>query len=964
MKKTAICHFMMLVASASNAQTSCPPYQLANPITKDDKAANPAQTLSAPFTTIFLRVTDDTNGRKIVNVTGDTISINEATLGALVKQPAFSDKQISKIRIDARNIVIDGPLSVYDGDIELVADTLEFRPNGSLTILPQTQGTLSITAISIKFPANDYQFIDYRPRELTNSSIDTFPDIQTLLTLKTNKISVGTNQIPDDDALLFLAKQFTLSEFFDFSSKISIAVGANGLEQTYTKLASEANWPKFTVDSWRSQFRINPYSATQNKMLVSAISENDQVIARVADAETQYNLDALRGFITAGSDSYGNGPAWATTFPLSYWLSELEKYSIANGSAANGTKQDAIAATIELLDQLGAQISITPTKILNSASSDLNQLESSYDTTTKKLDDQSTKIDQLTKELDAVQNQFQQRRVVLTNKQAQIKKGKKDRQEVISGLGTAVAVVVTVYSGSPQAGAAAGGVVIAIGNSAEGQPAISSLQQGYQFSQQIKGALEGAKGAADDLRQSRDMYKGFVTSTGATDITIEQQITVQTGNPPTDRVVTRSEALQNLGSQSAKFASSMKGLWDVYANYKPPPSDGSVEIEQDDELIQLGERLRLKLEEIKTASQNLEASQRRAADEQAKLVRLTERIALLKNAKIANEGERRVLMMAALDILQEEFSNFFYVISQIRNISLLEYGEGLTVDNALLLSAVQSEHISATFNPTKSLNDKAVTEEYLSYAKGRSTQVSVLADGVRRAATDQLRQYVQRRGQAPVVSHPTTKIGRGTRSPIQEKKLIASLNKNLQEQYDLVKAFRLGDESAMTRMQNLWAIRYRIPMNVINGATMPDLPVRLMQTRVTAVSLNKKLDDSDLTFNLDVQKVGVFRSKASDSKFSSCVLVDRRDKNSTPDQYAINQSDNLRDIRNFQWPEKNYSFWYLAPGETVPSGGRTMIVNYGPAQADVSIGVRIDPEAAWKSTPVIFDLSIGMEVFQ
>jgi hypothetical protein len=242
-----VCLLLLIFSSTTSAQMAraldemeyCTPYSLLN-----QKEEGPSQILF-PYD---LRV-NDVKGRKEIVVTAPTLRVTGEQLGTLLRAPGLADSSIAKIRLDAREIVIAEGIALEAGQLELVADRIIFLEGGTLSIRPDSDSYVAISARIVSFPAIVFRHFDVRqrvPAPGKPEEEDTFSDIKSLLTLKAETLAFGNQATDSLTAPGSLQKRFSLDGLVDFKSKIMVETGAKGAESVALENIN-ARWPEIVL---------------------------------------------------------------------------------------------------------------------------------------------------------------------------------------------------------------------------------------------------------------------------------------------------------------------------------------------------------------------------------------------------------------------------------------------------------------------------------------------------------------------------------------------------------------------------------------------------------------------------------------------------------------------------------------------------------------------------------------------
>ena len=956
---------LAVFATPAASLNFCPAYQLKEQVAVD---------LDKPFLSYLLDV-KKAAGLNYITLEGDTISLSKRTLGSLIKPPTLADPTIALIRINARKVIVEDQLSISNGSIVISAETVTFTRTGVITLLPNSNSRISIEADHVEFPGDRHRYFDVRTRTRADGSRDRFSDVSNILQITASDVSVGSTKLDAQDVNTKLASFFTLSDIFDFTGKITTLLGASGRAQWISNTKTTQRWPEYSASVWRAAFTMSPFApalvGSQDKKITGTIRDTlDHYIPlfkEIGTAKSVYDLQAIAAAIVQGAVLNGNGPAWTTSLPLSALLSTLSTYGpvneTCNNNCARATGSETVGYLINILKKSRDETPVNSEveQLVDGASSRLRESMLQYEAAASRVEEISGSINAQAGLLAQLKDRFAIRQQRLKDYAKDVRRSEQSRQQLIAALATVTSIATTAYTGNPKAGAAAGGVVFAVGNSASGKPPLDSLSAGYQFANAIQGPLTAASGALHDLTDSRREFNKFVKSFTLSNITISQTVEEPVDKPkpgePTSRTISRSSALNDLGDKSRAFGVSVGALRDIYTKFTPDPSPLSSDIEDDANLKTISADMAAVLSSIKAFTIELDSLQRTTSEQQNKIVDLVERISQLKQLSISNEEARRSMTTFVISALRDELSLFASTLGDVRRLSLVEFGEPVQVESRLLQTVLVLGDAADGFDPAKSLGEKDAISAYISLLERVRDNMQVLALRTAQASDAQFRQYVSRRGTGPIIGYPEQTLVAGD-SRTTGGRLVALINQTLKEEF-----LARSDEKKSRELQ---ARRLQVPFDV-RSKVSSDFPIRLVRPAITKVFRSGHIGGDDITFTLEVERYGNLRELRPDnSEDLSCSYVDLRSKDSSPNQYSLSRDFTISDIdQGLTMPRlPDLSFWYLRPGDNMPSTGRTMLITYPPAESDMFVRVRLNRASAWKSAPRIGGFTLKLEVFQ
>jgi predicted nucleic acid-binding Zn-ribbon protein len=934
----------------------CPPYGLME---------QPHVDLEGGFFPFTIEVDDLAVGHKQVRLTGDVIKIDRATLGTLIRTASNLDARISKVIIDARVVRIDDSISFKDAEITIIADQVIFEPTGSVALLAETSGTLNISTRVLEVPMGVHRPFDFRPAKNEAGTSD-FPADAKLLNIAAQTLIAGGQVVSPADSMAVLAQRFTLARLYDFKPFIHVQLVPSIGPAWPDRIAAEARWPAYSAAVWTSALRLSAFDPTTRAFLGKQINFYRPLFDRAPSAsQAAYSLNNIAVAIDRNTDLQGNGAAWATSLPLSKLLDRVKGYADTGG--------DGRLRMNDLVSMLkAARDGANPdtTAMQNEAEASLQGAVTAYESANIRLGEIATALDAQKGLLDQLTQAYAARQQRLKDHAEDVHKGQQSRAQLVSALSTAASIATTAYTGNPALGAAAGGIIYAVGNAKTGKPVIDSLSAGWQFANAIKGPLGESAKAAEDLQASRKKYADFIESFTIGNITIKKDIQVPVKDPepgkPATVTVKRSEALEDMSDKAKTLGESVKGLYDIYTKFVPDTPEIPANLEDDKTIKDLSSEIQVTLDRSKALTIELDALQRSGQEQQQTIANAAERLAALRSIDPTNEESRRSAVRYVIAAARDEIVQFADAMLDLRRLSLVEYAEPLPVDPEQLQRVLVLEETTPTWDPAQGLSEKDTESSYITLLERRRDAMQILAVRAAQAADTQFRSYVTRRGVQPIISYPEQELSASKSSPADERRFIALLNETILAEYTLIKQPRSPLNDA--KLAELQARRLEVPFD-IRQALRARYPIRLIQAAITAVKRDGTISGGDVSFSLEVERVGNYRHPMAQNGSEVrqvCFSVDLRAKESRPEQYYTPADFTIGDIDAKQTLLRTpaVSFWYLTSSDSQPNTGRTMFVSFPPAEARTYLSVRLDSRAAWMAPPVVKSLTVKAEVFE
>ncbi len=930
--------------------------------------------IDKPFLQYHLSVEATPNNRKKITVIADHLIVDQQTLGSLVRAASAVDDAIEEITLDAQTVdFVDtiNSITLSQGSINIIARHINFMDGSTITLLPSSNSTISLYAEKINLSPSGYRHFDLRESKSIQGDIDTVARSHPLLKLRATSVNIGQDQILPKNLTAVLASRFSRFPITNFENSIDAKVGSSGKEGWENILKERAQWPSHSINVLKAAFMVAPFDQKTTQQIKARLEIINPILIAMKDGGLIIEASSMANSIASGIDLDGNGPAYVPNRPLSDILREISEYTTDNG------KLNSLKFAIDLIEK---SIDLTPADpaTLNSAVAALNEKirisRIAFQSTNHDLIRVQTNLTALASLLNQQTSAYKIREKRLREHAEDIQRAARDHAQVVSLLSTAASIATTAYTGSPQTGSAVGGVLYLVGDSMAGKSAIDSLGAGIQFTSAIQKPLEGLTGVIDEFKKSRSTYDQFIESFKVNNITIKKEIIID--NPstkegePKNIKLSRDEALGNLSRQASKLSSGINDLLKVYREFQPKEDEASIEVEEDESLIALGKDLAQTLEQVKRLTQDLEALQRAAQEQEIHLAKSTELVAQLTNLPISNELRRKLFGNLAITIAREELAKFTVLADMLRRVSIVEFRAPLPVDPDLIQNAIVVENLDDNFNPTRVLDRVVVGRQYKDLLEQRKNYIRLLALTLVSAADRQFREYVENQGRAPYISYPTEEFIDKSKAQQDEYRFMAQLNSLLEEQYRA----RHNPE----RLAELQKRQLLIPFNMRQKVD-ERFPARLLQIAITDIKHTGKLSGGDIVFRIEVERVGNLRKMVPSysnvagsiqqyhvGSDMQCFSVDLRPKTTSREALYIPSEFTVAQVKSGGLVSRTsaQSFWYLKESDSPPTTGRTMMVTYSPAEARMYLKVRIDPNTTWKKQPHIEKLTITAEIFQ
>lgn len=946
----------------------CPPYNYVD---------SPDVDLSKPFLLFDILVRDN-GSRSIVKIVGDELVVNKTNFGDLVRSARRAIANVEKIQFQGRKIVLEGGLAFDKAKIEFLADEIVVKDSAVIALLPKTNSQISLYSRSLSFSKEAVSHFDVRRR----FAGDDFSDISKLLTVATSRFVVGESKIDGHDEIVnFLSGRFSLSPIVDFRQKIDASINSLGFNVWKSKIQSEGKWPEYSLKVWKSAFFIAPFSRETTDQITQRIDGHRDVFDWTLNQKSSFSLASLENAIRGGTDLAGNGPAWVTNTPISKLISQIEQYTAYQDK---NIRLDFYKDSLERIKAKGRpDNSRDQEKYLEQQ---IIEITSSNQASVFELADLNKRLNVTSGLLEELSRAYQVRESRLKEHAEDLKRSAQDRAKIVSALATATSIVATAYTGNPATGAAAGGIIRAIGEADRGSDLWTSLSVGYQFYEKAKGPLEGMSKAVSQYQESKELYGKFISSFTLSNITIEEQITYQDSEGKTV-VLKRDDALKRLAETGKKFSEGLNKTIKVYEDFQPEPAPIPKVLEEDRGLKDLGEKISSNLEVVKKIVVDIDAIQRSMESDQAKLVELSESLAELRKFDFSNSAKRQQAIRYILDGAKAEMYQFLYLVDLLRRSSYVEYGHHLPIDEEFVRS-IYIQQISDDWDPTKSLTESDVLESYIRLIEERKNYLALVASRVSFAAKKQFSEYVENRGRTPSISRFIIEFSRRDASS-NSSRFLKRVNDVVRDIYEYQDDRKEAQKIAQRRIE--------IPLDLKNKLDAR-YPSRLLQVRLLNVEASNSILDSDLAFSVDVDRVGNLRrgsdirapakdphpikeedwdkiksvrqqsGKKEASVSHYCYSVDLRPTTTPLEHIYIPFENSLGQVQQLEpyTATNDVSFWYLTDDD-VGTLGRSMMVTYPPAESRMYLRMRPLESLRstwWGSAPKIHKLAFMIEIFQ
>jgi hypothetical protein len=855
---------------------------------------------------------------------GDILRINSKDFQSIVREMNAAPSNIRHITFDAREIQIEGPISLTSAKLEFYADKIIFSREGriSLTAPPfadQSDGVVLISR-TIEFD----HALPVPIQLVISSKIPRSVKIIAEVVINNGKV------VPDSTSSQYVTRK-TLSgayELGDLNSSNWTATTGKAASPLFMKAFREQmSWPRYTVTKLLKFHSRDPYSEKNIGDLRKRITALNDLIHSWSSPDAILDLDRLASMMRAHVDEFGNGPSYAPRVALSNQIDSLTKRIKGESDYLKElqtlivTAYDRTSFSQVQVDEINKKIADTSTSI---ASSDAQMAD-------------------LKNQQGRAASDFVKLKRLIEIKQSDIKrqvledadKAKKaeDIQKGVQLGSVAIGVGASLIAG-PEVGAAAatggrvfGGFVYANNTGGVTLTSVSTtLQDGAQFYGQMKSVFD-----------SWSKYKE-AQQTGVKVLIDGQKVEIE--DPPGSgkkKVMGKDEAARAWGSQLKTMYDAFYALFDKAKAEKPTPLNLSDAEKLDPGLADLLSKLadqQKKESELVDKVQQVLSSQTTLKETQQRQLGLLKQ---LVDVKPVNDAEYERWRAAGLALWQEEVSRVVHDSYVLRRAYFYATGGDIVLprEAADYFDELQAAMMTGIRDPLLEVDQDDTAVQVGAKLDLERTKLTAVLTATTTAADDGLRDYLSDRGKQPLPFRENYELSSESGDP-QAQGFIAAINAQIQMQ---VAGNRTVDHMTALPIPVSYRIRPK------KG------PERLVTITITSVVLEDStdsVDQSGLTFYLNHPGYGTISWENG-----TCSVVDMRVPTADVSQtYTVSAT-----AINSEWMKNSPT--------RIDVLDRSSFYTYFPLHTDLLLWVQADKAGhKWTVLPQLKSISIGIEVLQ
>ena len=641
---------------------------------------------------------------------GDILRLTQKDFASIVREMNAGRSDIGRIIFDAREIIVEGPLSFSHAELVFRSDILTFGPQGRVSFTGPMDAAhtdrLEIVTRSLQFNNSmpyPFQFeiekdsrrsVDITAAEVVQSGV-TVPSGAAQNVLWANTLTGAYNLAPLEPAVF------------------KTTVGDSASETLKKDIADNVAWPQYTVAKLLKFHNRDPYGEENLNLLRNRMAALAPVVEVIHSPGTITQFYRLNNRIAARVDQFGHRAnytprvslqqqitttkAISTEFDDKQFFSNLRELIVEayKKPSVDQSVVDGLAVSIKKGQEEQAESIVTMDKMENE--------NRNHHTAFLQLQGQIS-----SRQLEIAR--AKQEEIEKQKTSADIKRGFSVSTAVI---GVAVSIVAT-----PAAGAAVGAAGNLIGN------LVYANSSGKVDLETVVAALSEAGKYYDTMDKTFKAWDSFKTSQAtATAVLIEgKKVTVKDPTPDDKnhtREITKEEAAKDWGKNAKDLYSSFYDLYQTLKPQKPTPLDLTKKEDMDPQLMgYLAQLADVQAQEAKTLDtiQSVLGQQAIAIQEQQEeLAQLRD----LRDSKVVNDADYERWKMASLSLWQSEVgrvSDSVYTLNRA-----YFYATGRTISRtreiADYFDEIQASLMTGLYDPTMLAED--TTPEGIAQALGR-----------------------------------------------------------------------------------------------------------------------------------------------------------------------------------------------------------------------------------------------------
>ena len=246
---------------------------------------------------------------------GDTVRLNAQNFPHLAVDPSTAITKVERLVIDAREVVIDMPIHLASGRVEIHADKVTFTPNGYFAFYdPPRQSGEGVFILTRLLDASAFAIKNYLPFHFITTDHAWSNNSIRRISIVAAEIAgplAGLDPTAARASLYFSTLDPELSLIpsgdLDLAKRFEIHTGAEAAKSYYASIQnSHTLWPVRFAEAARDfQFRY-PFSAEAEGYLRKLVDDNHDALASAPGAEADALIQAALGRYSRQQDGLGS----------------------------------------------------------------------------------------------------------------------------------------------------------------------------------------------------------------------------------------------------------------------------------------------------------------------------------------------------------------------------------------------------------------------------------------------------------------------------------------------------------------------------------------------------------------------------------------------------------------------------------------------------------------------------------
>lgn len=266
----------------------------------------------------------------MIRITGDTVIVDKQRLASLLASPSMAKSKIKSLTLDARVLIIRGPLSLEGGELALLGEEVRFEKGAQIALLPAAVNTprrLKIISDRLEFSGSGRRPIDLNL--ISNPNVE---------------VSAAVRTITGTSPTHLWARFVDSLDAEKPPAGIIIAVGAAADETVRQATENQMEWPLFFAAKLRKHFNRNPYDSDIRHEISSIVDQYKPRLESWRDAGPFTIVSAIEAAIRNETDLDGRSFSFTPKQDLISQKQDLETVAVADRF---DTLANIIAATVK-----------------------------------------------------------------------------------------------------------------------------------------------------------------------------------------------------------------------------------------------------------------------------------------------------------------------------------------------------------------------------------------------------------------------------------------------------------------------------------------------------------------------------------------------------------------------------------------------------------------------------------------